>query len=467
MTMNLKSFMFTTFLMSFAILSTSAGNYELSLKRKKIKPDLENIYVEKIIDARQNKICFGFVMDGYHDRNVPVVFDKGLELEFTNLFYESFEPREGKVPLAVKINHLFLYELKGEEGSFDAVEINMDFYMHEGNSWFHEFQAAKYLLNYGNTSSGKFENMLENLIEKCFNEYGHRMKNGWGYHRKVNEAEMNENGSGPYLNRIALSQQRTTSLYHTYNDFRDNIADTLTPFRVLDHRQFEGCKILREPYNNQKIKDVWGFHYHDTLFVNIANSYSPAIQTGDQLIIENPPILTDQSGAATGAMIGGLTFGLVGGLVGGLIGSATDGPEQSDLEYTVDFTTGLPVPLETPDYRIYKATLVFYTDKFKSDEHPIQLLAGGDQICIFPQESYLIMDVYPENIPVEICLKSDVDEYCENFEAEIFNTTYIELLIDKKGRVEIFPKQSGHTATSLQRLIEEGKLKRIEGNFSL
>jgi hypothetical protein len=108
-----------------------------------------------------------------------------------------------------------------------------------------------------------------------------------------------------------------------------------------------------------------------------------------------------------------------------------------------------------------KAQLILYTGDFPKEKHSLQLIINDSLVFDFHPQSFLMMDVLPEDNSVKVCVKSDTDEYCKEFEPELFNTFYIEMLLDKKGKVGLFPKKSIHSITPLRKKIEEGKLTQI------
>ena len=469
--MNLKFMTLLSLLLLANALAAVADNYEISLKNKKVRTEFHDYSIQKVIDARENTTCIGFLHGGYISSNRPIVFKEGVAGEFKQLFEKSFEPRAGALPLIITVNHLFVYEINNKEMSFDAVEINLDFYVKDGDEWYHEFQAAEHVVSYQKTPTPQFEKMLTDALEISIEDFAQRMREGLGYHRQKDEEELYLNGLKEDLHRQIMASNRSEGIYRSYNDYRDNLAIANMSFTVQDskpNREDNNFYTVRTIYDGKKLKDVWGIYYHDTLFVNLFDNYYPAVWEGEKLIIKDPPVLKHNNAAGVGVMVGaGVAFGLVGGIAAAVLIPVSSNPKSAHRDLAIDIATGIPGPIETPDFKIVKAQLVLYTDDFPNDEHPLQLIINDSLVFDFDQQSYLMMDVFPEDNPVKICLKSDTDKYCEKFEGELFNTSYIEMLIDKKGKVDFFHKKSIHSITPVRQKIEEGKLSQIGEGVSL
>lgn len=464
--MNWKFLNLLALLLLVNALAAVADNYEISLKNKKVRTDFHDYSIQKVIDARENTTCIGFLHGGYNSYNRPIVFREGVAGEFKQLFEKSFEPRSGALPLIITVNHLFVYEINNKEMSFDAVEINLDFYVKDGDDWYHEFQAAEHVISYQKTPTPQFEKMLTDALEISIDDFAQRMREGLGYHRQKDEQELYLNGLKQDLHRQIIASNRTEGIYRSFNDYRDNLAITNLPFTVKNskpHKEGNNLYTVRTAFDNKKLKDVWGLYYHDTLFVNLFDNYYPAAWDGEKLIIKDPPVMSHGDAAGVAVIVGaGVGFGLVGGIAAGVLIPVSNKPKTANRDLAIDLATGIPSPIETPDYKIMKAQLVFYTDDFPNDDHPLQLIINDSLVFDFDQQSYWMTDVFPEDNPVKICLKSDTDEHCEEYEAALLNTSYIEMLMDKKGKVGFFPKKSIHSITPVRQKIEEGKLTQIE-----
>jgi len=131
-----------------------------------------------------------------------------------------------------------------------------------------------------------------------------------------------------------------------------------------------------------------------------------------------------------------------------------------EKQFIIDMSTGMPVPMEETDSRKFESKLIFYTDKY--DGENLDLSINGKKVCSFMPNSYFTIKVTLDENPLNICLKSDSDEYCETISVEIFNTMYFEAIINKKGMVSLFEKKSHAMQSSINYLIENGKMVKIE-----
>jgi len=131
-----------------------------------------------------------------------------------------------------------------------------------------------------------------------------------------------------------------------------------------------------------------------------------------------------------------------------------------DNDNKLDMTNGIPAPLNEANFTMNEAELIFFTNK--TNDQNFELFINGKKKCSFMPNSYYSMRLTSQAIPINVCLKSDSDEYCEAISVDIFNTRYFEVIINKKGKVSLFEKKSASMHSSINYLIEKGKMVKIE-----
>jgi hypothetical protein len=107
--------------------------------------------------------------------------------------------------------------------------------------------------------------------------------------------------------------------------------------------------------------------------------------------------------------------------------------------------------------------LIFYTEKFEGEN--LSLFINGNKECTLKPDSYFLAAINQDKNPINVCLKSDSDEYCESITVDPAKTKYFEAMIDNRGKVTLYEKKSQSMQSSIDYLIEKGKIEKIESEI--
>jgi len=466
------AFLFNIFL--FLGITSAAQEYIISLNGKSLELPDNPYEVVEVIDARPNKSYLGYLNGGNQRTKRPVIIESRLSASVLALFQSSFTSKSEQAPIIIKINKLTVFEeaLPSSAGPYICLvfEINFDFYTKEEDTFYHEFTSGEYFLlrknesSYGTDWSKKqIERRIAKEIERGYTEFLHRMSLNLGYHSKIEQQILNENS----LNRYLLGETRNLNyencIYYTFNGFRDNLVDTLSQFTVKSENNEYGFHQFDFKTAQIDQKDLWGVNFKKQLYLNVDGVFVPVKVTDSAYIIENM-VSFNQSFDYFGPVVSGaIMLGPLGVGIGVTVTGAIDKKNrETALEslYKVDMSTGMPVPLEVPKNHEFDCELIFYTDK--TNDQNFELFINGKKECDFLPDSYYSMEVTSPTNPLNVCLKSDSDEYCETISAEIFNTMYFEAIINNKGKVTLFEKKSQSSKTYIDDLVKKGKLAKID-----
>jgi hypothetical protein len=420
----LKFVLLLSFSLLFNIVLTAQDNI-ISLKYQKIKLPDSNFYVLNFVDARNDTTCIGYFFGGSYTNKLPIIIESGLSKSLQYLMNGGgLNHKTEKMPLSIKINKLFIYQLGGENDYGDVLEINLDFYVQEGGKHFHEFTSARYYTFNRVKQNENIDDMIVKAIEDCYTEFLHRMNNNWGYHREIGNYELKSNSldQKPFVSTISNFKQ--DAIYYTFNDFRDNLADTLTPFEL---KQFAAASANRYAKFKSKITDkgsveineIWGAQYNGKLYIQVADYFIPVIPTKDMYIIKNMTTFERHNYARKGFKIGynvvffptavmglvalgpaGIFFpsvllGLAGGGIGAGIGAMSPKIKILNSDYQIDEATGMPVPIKPPAIKIQNQNERIDTLNVNAvikEEKPIKA-SGGNPNELFKRGSNVFIEI--------------------------------------------------------------------------
>lgn len=443
----------------------SAQKHLITLEDETIEVTDFNYSVKRVIDARPDTTNIGFITKGNLDTRFFVDLEGGFVQNFGDLLNRSFNSLNEKTPLVVRVNRFFVYNLNGEQGNFNFAEINLDFYVRKDGVWYREFQAGNYEVSHDNNTSKRYESLLTHVVASCFEEFKARMIGNLGYHQRVDEDEMNHVSPDGQFSKMVSMTYRQRGIYHTYNDFRDNITDIGTPYLTSEVRGSKSDKsfLKLEGVKKRKIEDIWGIYQDGTAYINIFGVFAPFDITDSSLYIPSMPHPKTSGETAVWIGIGGLAFGAIGGVAVAVISTdGKDSPMDPKQPYKVDPATGMAVPVDKPDYKSKGSEIIFYTEKIKPEGQKIEVFIDGNYRCTLTSASYAKIDGLISGKEIEICIRSQGEEYCESLMLDQASAFYVETELKKNGKMNLFPKKSESSISYIDHLIEKGKLKEIK-----
>lgn len=137
--------------------------------------------------------------------------------------------------------------------------------------------------------------------------------------------------------------------------------------------------------------------------------------------------------------------------------------EDYECRTNINHEKGAIAAFEDAEFYNRKNSIMVYTGKNK--EKNLDLIINGKIISKLIPNSYCLLLVTGSEENVNICIKSDSEEYCESFEPDEKKTLYFEAIINKKGKLDIFPTRSEQTISWIWQQINDNKLSKISPNL--
>lgn len=419
--------------------------------------------IKQVIDDRPDTTNIGFIVKGNLDSKYLVDLENGFNNNLSALLSRSFNSSSDHSGLIIKVNRFFVYNFLDENGYYNVAEINLDFFVQDETGWYHEFQSGGCELNRGNNSNRQYKKLLHKVLQTSFEEFSGRMKQKLGYHVKVSENEMYLVDPENFFSRQTEIADRRNGIYHTFNDFRDNITDIKTSFSTKE----KGPSDLDKPFLKLKdipyveIERIWGICKNETVYINVSGLFVPTEFHGGSLLIPAMPAAMDGADAAV-VGVSALYFGLIGGMIAAAIVIPLDGSANLEKQdFFVDPATGMPMPENIPDYRTTGSEILFYTDKFKPEDKRVDLFIDDVFQCSLMPKSYAVVKGLTPGKETEIRLECDGSEYSEKLLLDKADTYYIEVELKKRDQLSLFHKRSESSISYIDGDIEKGKLTEI------
>ena len=469
------------------------GDLYITLKGLSINPTNGNYYIKEVIDVRLDKELLGYVTTedprkstttaqpnfvdfttplpggvrpykAKFEKNYPIRFERDLFTELRDAGLSPESPENKRIPLVMKINHIFLSEVVSNNIKYVCVEVNIDFYTSGNDTYYLEYTYGNGIFLQCPLSQKKkteiFAANLADQINQAFQAFHKAMDDKKNYHLAVDKSELHRREVKLPLN----PGSEKNGIFRSYHDFRDGILETDIRLSITDASAESNCEVLQfEILDDLNVsQDVWGVQYNQQYYYNLNGYYFRLVMENgayyshgakdlqqrysDQNIINN--IRT--SGVIAWAVLAGghnSTF------------SITINETEEILPFKIDHFSGLVWPELDFDARNFEGNLLFYARKTKNKDP--ELWINNTFHCKFKPDTYYEIKVSARDEPVEVTLVTGNNKTVEVLEDVIFNVSFYEIDY-KRRKFVLFPKRGIVSRKTVLSDIENGRLVKVD-----
>ena len=420
----------------FAISNLVADEHYISLEKFKLNLDSLEFYIEDIIDVRQEKQCIGFVQKGINRQKIPAYFNKGIKEEFKGLLSKSLSRNNNSQPLIIRINKLFIYEVTYLDKEVAIAELNISFITKKNTVYYEIFMGGTAVEKYGIDVTNSHGKNIKKAIEKCFNQFNERIREGKIKEKMLTLKELYINPLHNIKFEIITADNYKKGIFKTYFDFINNTPDTTKDFSIKYRKSSDKEASKAVPiwnYDNSKIVRIWGFSDGKKIFKNINNVYYALVKKNENFILyAYPPDaypLDFGSTAYLGAMMGGL--------IGALLFTAIEAATTKKIKYKIDYSTGMLSLFNKPIYKTIEARIYFCSSDYNTKGEELRLYIDDQLLCTLKRGTYYIMRTYPPVKSNKVCIKSEYEEICQEITPKLFNTEMYLIRSKKKSKLKL------------------------------
>ncbi|MEI6900540.1 MAG: hypothetical protein WCL00_11735, partial [Bacteroidota bacterium] len=312
----MKFIRYSLFILIF--LPTVAYNqgYILSMEVEKLKNDfLKEYHVTQVLLSQQEDSCLGILTFGVFKKVSPLFFQRNIRQELSRFFEPSIADGGGKTPLIIKINRLFISDIKKYDNHYAGLDLSITFLSKNDSTTLEDFTA--------NVSRSKLlyevevtvPSLIREGIETCFKQYLDRKTKGLLFPLEVSQNELSRNPlNHPESAKCYTNTRKRKGIYHTYYDFRENNPDTSYHFTVIHDYNTEDLRLVKSYLKfkgKSTEKGIWGFCDGDGDFIQNRNSYCRVLSdsTGFFAFTLSAQYYEDLNSSA---ILGGVLFGAMG-----------------------------------------------------------------------------------------------------------------------------------------------------------
>ena len=442
------------FLLHFAVSGSVIGQI-ITLENKTLNTPAFGYHVEAVIDARNQRICIGFVQKGL-DKNRQMAVMNDVEREILALFQRSYPRNATTKPLTIRLNHLEIYELTTTENEVAGAEVNISFLEKKNDGSYIE------LYNMGTTVEKKaitdvtksHDNNIVNALDHCCAIFAKRVQEGKTWQRQLAA----ETPLDSFFMRFPIQQatKPTRGYYMSFEDYRDNLPLTDLEFTIekkksrSDQQNIFSIDWQEGVVIDRKTK-IWGLCDGERYYIRTSGNKFFRIEQ-DSLGRLYTMNYTTKEQSGVGAILGGVT--------GALIEEAINYSNAILERYYLNLHTANTLPESSRKKRKAEAVVYINCDKVKGESLPVSIVVGGKSIGTFVSGQ-----AYKVHIPVpagkmDICVGDESNKICETHDLEPFRTKYLEVNF-RKGKYSVSALKGDLVQYFLSDLKKE-KVKLVE-----
>ena len=331
-----------------------------------------------------------------------------------------------KKPLILKINKLYISNVRRGNNYFTVTEMNISFYTKENNQCFEYLTSGNYIIR-----NGKKNKNITYLTKYTIDDFT----------KKYNEHKitpLDTPADSIYINTLDRTEYNiykitkfNKGIYWTFDDFKNNIIDSITKFKCVvtyNNDQTSLIAYLRLKNSDKKKQAMWGFSDGDNLFYRIGNKFYRIEKRDRNFILTYYP---PSYGSATQSNV--LLFGLAGGLITYAIEAGT----TKNIEYYLDFTSQRFKLNRDLSNRKVEANNIFYLSSFAKAKKPVDLIFNNKTICSLSPSNYYVLKTSSDIKQFEIKIKNDTSEITTTIYPLFFNSDVYTIIIKKDGTITL------------------------------
>jgi len=451
---------------------------KVSLRNQSLQLPESDYYISRVVDCRHELSDSDLAQRRLSISTSQFYFEDNLGQFIFNMCKLAIKDTIGKIPVILKVNW-FKFETDDFEIFLGA---NFDFYTLINDKIYYEFKTGNYRdINPKKNYTGFEEEQAVAIIEQSYQEFLHRMKNKLGYHKTVQEDAILHNS---ILNEVTPNftvSPPKSGLYYSFNNFRDNLADTIKQF--TSRLKQDGKRTFN--INAGGIEQVWAVAYYDETYLNYKGHSVPLIEKENGYLI-NMKIKHKVSGSAwQGVKVGSIVYGatslvllvstgatftpLAGLLIIGIgtgIGAAIPKYETLDVNSQIDMFTGRLIPIRKyQNPKVFKSHsnsekfIFYFPQRFAQD---LEISIDSSKPLYFKASSYYTYRANKEVKKVGFCIKSKSDMFCDTLYAGKDQNHHYYIYLSNNDSIKCEAIDNPKTIEKYNRRIEHGTMKELK-----
>lgn len=268
---------FLTLYSHIALSQSKTDYYTISLHTDATEAMELPFYIEEVYDGRQYTDNIGTVQKGIANRKVLARFEKDFLTEVKDYLFTAYPKLEGRVPIAVRVNDLYIseYTAKSEETGYAAAVIDV-IVKQDGISYI-EGSYGGNIENSAMDVTAKHPDRIRRALDKCLAKY---------------EVTPDEDKTHIVFDNTVVRREigkPAKGVYVSYLDMVKNTPKDDSGFNVTNK---DNKYYLINTTNSQKAENYYAFSDGETVYLNVGKYagekyYAKTERVADKYYIEH------------------------------------------------------------------------------------------------------------------------------------------------------------------------------------
>jgi len=437
----------------------------LSLDKQRLHLYSNNFFVDSVLDARNQNECIGFVLRGLDSRQTAAYFERPFCEELQDLCSRSLAKEDNSIPIIIRINKFLLSEYKLSDAAFNIVEINISFITCCDGKYYEIFQGFASTDNAGLSNSGSSVHNIAEAIAYCFNDFIEHYKKGNLENRPIDENQLATNSLELQRFNIEQVQDTIRGIFNTFSDFLDYQVDTTKSFNmeyIPGKGDLPAMADARWTQDNNKIENIWGISDGKLFYIRLNDHYYPLYQHNGYFrakALKEGPSFEDLSPVIAAGIFGGI----IGAAFGVMIIPSATMEKAHTMECQLDLNSGLVLPINFLVYKEMNSRMLLCLSRYLKADATMEVYVDGEYMCKLMRNSYYFLTIPPDKKQVELCLKSNQDEFCETISPLPYESR-VYLCKVKAGHVPVKEEVKSEMRKIILQKIQDGEITRSCSN---
>ncbi len=419
--------------MFFGGLTASAKNFYLSFDKAELEEWNWQFELDSIIDAREDKDLIGFIYKGFPKRKQVAYLQYPLHRSLKGVFKQAKKNQQGiNEKLILRINHLYIYELKHPE-KISAAEANVSFLKKVGNEYIEVFQASRYFqIEVLGAPYWHAQNIVD-VLQSCFNDYEERKKSNQLKPLAGSINELNYNpiiANRPYPIEKVLKLKK--GIYRSFYDLRENTIDTTLKFYPDYYEEKKGLRRAKLDFVDENVnpEEIYAFCDGRTIFIRGGKKFYEMVDSNGNYYLDRHAL--DYSDFSSGMITAGILFGPI----GAAIYAASAIPSKSKYGYHLNLDLGTILPAEHHSLTKINAQVYIYNSSFNAVDAKVKLTIGDSLSCSISPNNYYLLEPPLKGTSIPVCVIFKEQKACLEIPSGSFYKDVYLIRISRKGTLK-------------------------------
>lgn len=294
-----------------------------------------HLVVDSVVTGFPDRDPIGMVMKGAFNRPEPAYIRGSTSAALTDLFHRSLPETSTELHVVMKVGALEIREGSAYMHQTAVCSLHAEFLQRDDGRWVRLYDHGTTVSDRGMDVTYMHGSLILEALTECVTAFWERYRAGKLLHDKASPLKERTPVEVLHLPILNMGHMRR-GVYHSFQDFRYDIIDTVPVFEVKSISRPGDARVkikLRTP--DLAVQNAWGCSDGSRLYVNTGRSFIELKPARNAFTTFIPFTEGPSGGDVAGAIAAGVLFGMLGAGVAVGVGYRTE-----ELKCDLNMLTG-------------------------------------------------------------------------------------------------------------------------------